>query len=967
MALAPAPVKTAWIAQADGSTSPIVALIGPPGPMGPSTEAAAQFAAQAGASALAAAGSASAAGASATAAAASEAGVAADAATASSAAAAANTKAGEASVSEAAAADSAAAALVSKNAAATSETNAAGSAATSTTKAGEASASAATATTKAGEASASAVTATSAAGTATAKADEATSQAVRAENAADAFEAMFHYVVADNLYDPATMRVAGKYVGAGGSISTDAAWAIIKVPVVAGQAYSWASNTTRREGSFWLSDINTPIAGTYDGTLGTAGVSQTRTAPAGATYLAMNIKSNTIAEPTQMMVNKGTTALAYSAYFTPYPLVKESKVYDDVPASVPSYVTNFTGKNLYNPAEKQADKFVGNAGGAVQVSTGWGCTGYMDVSAVADGASITISWGGTKRENLAFYDAAKTYVAGSVSTSTANPLTVTKPAGAKYLVVNLYSTSIAEPSWLQVEAGAAATEYEAWIGTEQRVQKAKITPDIVEPSAHLTLATLSLSTTGGDGGSYLSVPTAAGTLKHRFSPFRSKSHAASNLWNFYDVSLNGVMQTNGTSAGQSDDIAPFRVFGATIGAGHGYAATKCTVTGHGKTLVDVGSVWSGAGGNWIICDVPDANTIWVTAETGNGAFAGGALAHVSGATHAAGFTPSVVTAVQWYPPYKNRTLAISVDGKPVAAATAKFNPNRSVSFAESYDLMNKDSIVAWLKTQVGTATNIADYDGTADISVSVNYTYDVFGGCTIYTDFLALNAVAAFQDIMFAQAYMLGAVAGGVVKYLIPDTLAFTQGGVSYDFSKPFDMSGFAPSGGGINIDAAKIANAAVWPDRLVMLNSQSGFAIGYVPVRDADPAIRPSRASRKALEIRDTKKVYMSAIDSAARTSLAAGDQFGVIAYRVHFPVSAARTASYVVRTADADWLFADWHASKHDRLQLPADLHGRTFTVHRKSAGVTVRSQWATDSIVFDVATTGGAGQYAILRFPK
>jgi hypothetical protein len=177
MALAPAPVKTAWIAQADGSTSPIVALIGPPGPMGPSTEAAAQFAAQAGASALAAAGSASAAAASAVAAAASEAGVAADAATASSAAALATTKAGEASASEAAAAGSAAAALASKNAAAISETNAAGSAAIATTKAGEASASATTATTKAGEASASAATATSGAATATAKADEATAQA----------------------------------------------------------------------------------------------------------------------------------------------------------------------------------------------------------------------------------------------------------------------------------------------------------------------------------------------------------------------------------------------------------------------------------------------------------------------------------------------------------------------------------------------------------------------------------------------------------------------------------------------------------------------------------------------------------------------------------------------------------------------------------------------------------------------
>lgn len=176
----PAPtltIETAWILQPDGRQSPVVALIGPPGPMGPSTEAAALSAAEAAASALDAQ-------ASATAAAASEAGVAADASAADASATAAagsastaSTKAGEASDSADAAAASALAAAASKNAAAISETNAAGSAATSTTKAGEASASAATATSKAGEASASAVTATSGAATATAKADEATAQA----------------------------------------------------------------------------------------------------------------------------------------------------------------------------------------------------------------------------------------------------------------------------------------------------------------------------------------------------------------------------------------------------------------------------------------------------------------------------------------------------------------------------------------------------------------------------------------------------------------------------------------------------------------------------------------------------------------------------------------------------------------------------------------------------------------------
>lgn len=54
-------------------------------------------------------------------------------------------------------------------------------------------------------------------------------------------------------------------------------------------------------------------------------------------------------------------------------------------------------------------------------------------------------------------------------------------------------------------------------------------------------------------------------------------------------------------------------------------------------------------------------------------------------------------------------------------------------------------------------------------------------------------------------------------------------------------------------------------------------------------------------------------------------------------------------------------------DQVDLPADLHGRTFTVHRKTGGVTVHGEAATDSIAFSVVTAGGAGQYAILRFAR
>jgi hypothetical protein len=58
---------------------------------------------------------------------------------------------------------------------------------------------------------------------------------------------------------------------------------------------------------------------------------------------------------------------------------------------------------------------------------------------------------------------------------------------------------------------------------------------------------------------------------------------------------------------------------------------------------------------------------------------------------------------------------------------------------------------------------------------------------------------------------------------------------------------------------------------------------------------------------------------------------------------------------------------ATIRDRLELPVDLHGRSYTVHRTTTGVTIRSGGATGSIVFNAATAGGNGQYAILKFAR
>ena len=171
----------------------------------------------------------------------------------------------------------------------------------------------------------------------------------------------------------------------------------------------------------------------------------------------------------------------------------------------------------------------------------------------------------------------------------------------------------------------------------------------------------------------------------------------------------------------------------------------------GETSIKRTCLGCGDGTNqWVIVDVV-TGFIWLTARTTNNSISAGTLTHVSGATNTTSFSPSAFAAEQWYPVIKNRILKCAVDGQTLPTLDGTFYYYDNASFHESYEIMNKSSIVEWLITQVGLSPTPDDYTGTSDLSVSISYVFDTNGNCTIYTDFLALNAVAAFQDIMFTQ------------------------------------------------------------------------------------------------------------------------------------------------------------------------------------------------------------------------
>lgn len=760
------------------------------------------------------------------------------------------------------------------------------------------------------------------------------------------------FVYPKNLYNPATKQV-DKYVTAyTGNISTSAGWACSAyIPVTAGLQYTISANATKRAGlSFFASNVTTTaIVGSYNSN----STPLTVTAPAGANYLVVNVQSNTIPEPSQIQVEQSAVDTVFEPWFTAYRNIDRDNLSTALKAELDTinkdYEVTVISPNLLNVATVRDGKLVDSSSGNITSSAGWGCSDFIPVIA---GQQYTIS--GTRgRQGVSFFttNSNSAAVAASYDATLTLPLTVTAPVTATYMVINLYSPTVPTYSNVQVEQGAAVSDYLAY-GTYKFLDKDFVNNGIKElPSNIAAKMVLDSAAT-----SYIDCVIAGSDtqrIKHTIKPFGMANLATSEVFNFYDDQLDNVLFKQA-----ADDVAPYRVTGTTIGANHGYAKTNCTVTGHVKTSVDVGSVWTDGTNQWVIIATA-TNIISITARTSNTAFVSGTLTHVSGATNTASFTPSAVSSTQMYPVIKNRILKCAVDGQTLPTLDGTFYYYDNASFHESYEIMNKSSIVEWLITQVGLSPTPAQYSGTSDLSVSISYVFDVNGNCTIFTDFLALNAVAAFQDIMFIQCqkFMTGF---GNIYYYIPNSLALAHESNPYNFSLKQDMTSFTVSSR-MNFTHDRCEAGKQLCDRVIQLNDNVGMAVGYLPVLDAASDVRRTNASNKALQISELTKIYMSCIDGLQST-LAAGDYFSVVAYRNFYKKSATRTSSYVVKKGNEFYWFMDWHSTVKDRVPAPNFCVGKSFTVV-DSYNAAVLSDSITNSVVVDVNAAGSYG-YLILK---
>ena len=401
----------------------------------------------------------------------------------------------------------------------------------------------------------------------------------------------------------------------------------------------------------------------------------------------------------------------------------------------------------------------------------------------------------------------------------------------------------------------------------------------------------------------------------------------------------------------TDDVAPQRVWGTTLGANHGWAATTLTAAGHGKTVASQGAIYASGGKQWMLMRVVDANTLVVTEIGANGTAASGAYTYVSGPGGSASFTASAAAGSQWYPSIQNRRLRAIVDAAEVGYGDHPYRDR--VQLRETYEVASKAELLAWWGANGGVAA--PKPNATASYAVTNTYAFDREGQVTIHMEITAL-ATVQINDLMFLQAQRAGAS-----DYYIPKTLPFSQGGRSLDYAN-IEAADLTSTGGlgSVFITPDRMAGTGLAPDRVIALfGQQHVFATGFLPVLEASPDQRRPNTAVKALELRSgTDKVYMAGVDRGTFDA-ARGDSFAVVGYRNIFPKPA-----YTVRVGNEAYIYADWHDTMiTDRIDIPAELVGRPFEVV-ESRNAEVLSSSASGSVLVGVTAAGSYG-FVILKF--
>jgi len=538
---------------------------------------------------------------------------------------------------------------------------------------------------------------------------------------------------------------------------------------------------------------------------------------------------------------------------------------------------------------------------------------------------------------------------------------------------------------VQAEEGATATEYQRYAKYGFIVAK---DPDT---TALLPQAVLPMSVTKSGNNLYIRakftstldiiqlVVMATGTA---FTNDTVNVMGARTCDNTLSKTSNVEAWNTGTVlAVQGDSSAPINYNGTYIGGNHGaYVVKEITATGHGKTVVDVGSEWSDSlPRKWYLMRVVDANKLWFISEnlsvapawSFSSTLTGSTLTHSAGATNTGAITVVSSVSTQLWPALQSQTKKIMLDGITEVTADGTYLCT-TLDIVNSYTIPNVAAVLTYVRSLVGGATQPSFIDSSIapDVSRCITYRYAENGSCTI------IDSVRNYNQLTLSyfggtQAEALEYTGKQLWQY-IPRMTPIVGTVKTWDFQNQENIGGTFEA---LTVGLSKFTDVNNPPDRMAQIVktagvSNFGMMIGFSPVRSVGlPATRKTLISESNF-VSATRKQYLKALNGggSAFTSniLPVNSVYDIVAYRAYWSAETCPEATSFIwfRDGKSIIVIADFHQNVTcSKLPLPAYFSGLDVTVIDKTPTLTLHGSGVLSSDGLLVSVTSGYG-YIVLK---
>jgi hypothetical protein len=461
-------------------------------------------------------------------------------------------------------------------------------------------------------------------------------------------------------------------------------------------------------------------------------------------------------------------------------------------------------------------------------------------------------------------------------------------------------------------------------------------------------------------GSTISIRTSYDTTYDIFLKLTNPS--ANNLFNISSSTLLLKNDDDGQVGTQlngafSDDSAPSFFNGQILGGNHGGPLYKLTATAHGKTLADVGAIYTDANSKrFILYKIDDANNLSFLVEntslTTTWVFPApvSSMTYTSSGSSTTGITFTASSLLQLYPSIKSLSQKVLVDGNS-QVSDGTYYGNR-LTITEDYDIIDYPDMVTKLTSNRpvgGYLTQPTVTNGDAIVTISNVFQVQAKGTIALASTFYVRKDILIDYFGITQNGFVTPAWATTVRRYF-PYVLPITNNGNTFDFRLMPEFK--TPTlTGKIDFTSTYWENSIPTTRVVDLLQSSSlnvNFNLGYLPIGGTR-----SDMVNSAWEMIPSKKLYPRYIDGKIGTAnvVSAGTVKQGVSFRGWSTPNSTRTNDILVEYGGKYYLFLDYHTAGLDSYTLPDFLNGKNVTVSKKSSNVTVLTPIVAGPIMIKV----------------